>query len=109
MSVGMSHPCLSRSCARTQTHNLSLSVSLSLSRARSRPPAHQVSHGHFEHVTTFKRNPHTLLDSESSLLLPAYNDPPAARLQVSLSLFLPPSFTFSISLPLSLLDIFAHP
>ena len=69
-----------------------------LARARARALSHtplplsiKVATPHFEHVTTFKRNPHTLLESESSLLLPAYNNPPAARLQVSLTPSLPPS------------------
>ena len=44
-------------------------------------PEEEVAVPHFEHVSTFKRNPHTLLEKESSLLIPAYNDAPANRMQ----------------------------
>ena len=35
----------------------------------------------FEHVDTFKRNPHTLLEAESSQLIPAFTNPPVDRIQ----------------------------
>ena len=108
---------LSRALQRACTRTRSLTHFGSLSRFGSpsipppsipTPPAltfpllrsRKVATAHFEHVTTFKRNPHTLLESESSRLLPAYSNPPAARLQVSLAC--PPSLTSSLPPSLSL-------